>query len=623
MTNEFVDTIISSSQISFNLLLMNSLKKYLLLLFLLSPTLSFTQNDTCYYTIQLVDFFGDGWDGAELTVVTDDNSTTYTLPDSSIISYQIPVKRNERLKFFYSSGLYDEEVSYLIMGPQGNLIFNDGPFPKEGLVVDLIACPSCPTPTNLQVNTSAEFAIANWSKSENAYNYLIEYGPKGFELGTGMELSTSDTIINISDLNPFIQYDIYLSAICLMEDTTLSVLDTSLTKTKAAFTTRYHKDVGITAVNMPNSGCGLSDAEKVTVTLKNYGGNPQTLIPFFFNVNGIDAGVMTPTDGFYTNILSKDSTAIFTFETSYDFSAAGEYNIAVWTALSGDEQISNDTAYLSIRNSPSIQQIPYNQTFEIENNWYSNVTDSISWRFGETDNTEITPLGNSPTSWYVTIDSSINQADTIYLNSPCFDFSTLSQDPTFTFQYLLNLNSFGSQFWIEVSTDQGDNWRRLTADETANNWYDDASEIAFVSNTFAWITASNTLSFTARKPEVRIRFVFEGAAGEEEGQKLAIDDINVLPNFSTATNQLDVVNDFRLFPNPSNGLVKLELDLDKTAKVQYQIVDILGRPVFKSITIKGQAIERILDFKNQSKGMYFLRLSVDNQLVTKKIFIGP
>ena len=138
----------------------------------------------------------------------------------------------------------------------------------------------------------------------------------------------------------------------------------------------------------------------------------------------------------------------------------------------------------------------------------------------------------------------------------------------------MNLNSFGSRFWIEVSTDQGANWRRLIAVETASNWYDDASEVAFVSNTFAWITASNTLSFTARERDVRLRFVFEGAAGENEGQKLAIDDINILPNFSTATNQLNVVNDFRLFPNPSNRLVKLELDLGKTTQVEYQIVDI-------------------------------------------------
>jgi len=600
---------------------MNNLHKYLLFLLLLSPTLSFTQNDTCYYKIQLVDFFGDGWDGAELTVVSNGNSATYTLPDSSLIVYEIPVIRNKQVQFFFSGGLYDEEISYLIFDSPGNLIFNDGPNPAEGLVLDIIACPSCPPPTNIQVNTSAESASVDWSTSENAYNYVIEYGPKGFEFGNGMTLTTQDTFINIPNLNTFTPYDIYLSTICLLEDSTITAFDTSLTKTKATFTTRYNKDVGIASVNMPNSGCGLSDTEKVEVTLKNYGGNPQTLIPFFFSVNGIDAGVMTPIDGFYTNILSKDSTAIFTFETSYDFSLAGVYNIAVWTALAGDEQVINDTAYLSVRNSPSINQIPYNQAFEIENNWYHSLRDSLSWELGETDNTEIAPLGNSPKSWYVSIDSNINQADTIYLNSPCFDFSTLDQDPTLTFQYYMNLNSLGSQFWMEISTDQGANWRRLIADETASNWYDNALEIAFVSNTFAWITASNTLSFTAREREIRLRFVFEGGAGENMGQKLAIDDISILPNFSTATNQLDLIKEFRLYPNPSNGLVQLELNLDKKAEVQYQVVDILGRPIFESAIIKGQEIHRILDFNNQPNGVYLLSLNIDNQLITKKIFL--
>jgi len=600
---------------------MNFLKKIILLFILILPTLSFSQNDTCHYKIQLVDFFGDGWDGAELTVVSNGNSTTYTLPDSSIIVYQIPVIRNEQLQFFYSPGLYDEEISYLIFDPQGDLIFNDGPFPKEGLVLDFIACPSCPTPTNIQVNTAAKSAMANWPTSENTNNYVIEYGPKGFELGNGITLTTQDTFINIPNLTTFTPYEIYLSTVCLLEDSTLQELDTSLTKIKASFTTRYHKDVGIASINMPNSGCGLSDKEKVTITLKNYGGNPQSLIPFFFSVNGMNGGVMTPTDGFYTNILSKDSTANFTFETSYDFSEIGEYTIAVWTELAGDEQVTNDTAYLSIRNSPSIQQLPYTQAFEVENNWYSDLAHSISWEFGETADTQITPLGNSPTSWYVTIDSSVNQTDTIYLNSPCFDFSSLSQDPRFSFQYQLNLNSFGSQFWIEISTDQGANWRRLIGDGNASNWYDDASKIAFVSNTFAWITASNTLSFTAGEREVRIRFVFEGAVGENAGQKLAIDDIKILPNFSTSANLLALINDFRLFPNPSNGLVQLALSLDKTTEIQYQVVDILGRPIFESAVIKGQEVHRILDFKEQSRGIYFLRLNIDNQLVTKKIFL--
>ena len=600
---------------------MNNLSKYLFFLFLLSPTLSFAQNDSCFYTIRLIDTFGDGWDGAELTVVSGEKSRVYTLPDSSSIIYYIPVKINDRLQLFYSSGAFDEEVSYLVFDPLDKLIFNDGPFPKEGLVLDLIACPSCPNPSTMTVNTSNESAIVNWEKSVRASNYKIEYGPKGFIKGNGTTLRTQDTFITIPNLQIFTAYDIYLSTSCVFQDSFQITLDTSITSLKTSFFTRYNKDVGIASVNMPNTDCGLSANEKITIALENFGDNPQSLIPFFFSVNGMDGGVMTPSDGFYTNILSKDSIVNFTFETTYDFSAIGEYEIAVWTALTGDEQVTNDTANLIIRNNPIISQLPYNQSFEAESNWYSDVADSISWNLGETDKTEINPLGNNPTSWFVSIDSSINQADTIYLNSPCFDFSALEQGPTFSFQYFMNLNSSGSQFWLEVSTDQGTNWRRVIGDETANNWYDDASETAFVSNTFSWITASTTLSFTARESNVQIRFVFEGTEGEDEGQKLAIDDIRITPNFSTSTNQIDLVNDFQLFPNPSNGLVNLELALDKAATTKYQIVDILGRPILESAIIKKQNIQQVFDLKNQPKGVYFLQIAIDNQLISEKIFL--
>ena len=601
---------------------MNTLKKQFFYLILLLPTLSTAQNDTCYYTIQLVDFFGDGWDGAALTIVSNNQTNTYTLPDSSIITYQIPVQQNEQVQFFFSSGLFDEEIAYSIFDPAGKLIFNDGPFPREGIVVDLIACPSCPIAANIQVNTSSESAIVSWQSSENAINYNLEYGLKGFELGKGIHLSTQDTLIKIPNLNTFTDYDIYLSSACLSRDAIITVLDTSLTQLKASFTTRYNIDVGIASVDMPNSGCGLSDKEKIKISLKNYGGNPQTLIPFFFSVNGIDGGVMTPTDGFYTDILSKDSIAIFIFETTYDFSPPGMYDIAVWTALTNDEQKTNDTSFINIRNTPIIHQTPYNQTFETENNhWFSSIKEGAYWQLGLTNETQIPHLPNSPSSWYTTVDSSFKKVDTIYLTSPCFDFSSQDQDPIFSFQYLMDSNNTNSQFWVEVSTDQGMNWRRLIADETASNWYDNTSGTTFISNTSGWITASNSLSLTAKEQIIQIRFAFEVKAEETVGQKLAIDDIRIQPNVSTATNQLAVINNFRMFPNPSNGLVNLELALDRVINVQYQVVDILGRPIFESETIKEQNIQHVLDIKHHSKGIYFLRLNIDNQSITKKLLL--
>ncbi len=96
-----------------------------------------------------------------------------------------------------------------------------------------------------------------------------------------------------------------------------------------SFQTYWSDDVG-TAVLTPVSGCDLG-VEPVKIIMQNYGANPQSLIPFRFTVNGFDAGVPQPQDGFYTGVLGKDSMATIEFETTYNFSAPGEYLIKVFT----------------------------------------------------------------------------------------------------------------------------------------------------------------------------------------------------------------------------------------------------------------------------------------------------
>jgi len=189
---------------------MNTTKKYLTFLLYILPLILTAQNDTCNYKIQFIDFLGDGWDGAALTVVIQGDTNRYTLPDSTIGFVDIPAIQNERLQFFFSAGAFDEEISYIIFDPLGAIIFNDGPFPDTGLVVDVIACPSCPVPTDLQVDTRDNTALVQWTPSDNASIYSLEYGEKGFLLGNGEQLTTMDTFILITDLLPFVEYDLYL-----------------------------------------------------------------------------------------------------------------------------------------------------------------------------------------------------------------------------------------------------------------------------------------------------------------------------------------------------------------------------------------------------------------------------
>ena len=100
---------------------MNKTKKYIAFLFSFLPLLLSAQNDTCNYRIQFIDFLGDGWDGATLTVVIQEDTSVYTLLDSTVGFVNVPAIQNESLQLFFSEGAFDEEISYIVFTLWGRL----------------------------------------------------------------------------------------------------------------------------------------------------------------------------------------------------------------------------------------------------------------------------------------------------------------------------------------------------------------------------------------------------------------------------------------------------------------------------------------------------------------------
>ena len=87
------------------------------------------------YTIEFEDSFGDGWDGAFISVEIDGSSTNYTLEggSSGTSSFTVPEGATS-LVLTYTDGLYEEEHSYTIVDPNDNDAFADGPNPNVGVI---------------------------------------------------------------------------------------------------------------------------------------------------------------------------------------------------------------------------------------------------------------------------------------------------------------------------------------------------------------------------------------------------------------------------------------------------------------------------------------------------------
>ena len=494
------------------------------------PFSFFTSFDSpCEYTIQLYDSFGDGWNGSILNVAVGNDSTDYTIlanqngGDSAI--YTIQTGSNIPLTFTYTAGSFQNEVSYNILDPNGNIIFSDGPNPATGVVFETFSCPTCPGALNLTVdNIYGLSADVSWIDSDSAGVYVVEYGPTGFLIGSGTTFSTTDPFAMIPGLMENTTYDFYVTKNCTNGDT-------SAVAGPETFSTISLNDVGIVGINSPISGCGLG-VETVSVTMANFGSNPQSLVPFFFSVNGTPVPINTPLDGFYTDVIGKDSMEVLEFETTYDFSAPGVYEIAAWTEMDPDSEMSNDTFYYTFNSIPTIAGFPYNQNFETDDGGWavSAVSENPSWEFGTPAGTDISNAASGVNSWVTNLAGNYNNSENSYVVSNCFDFSTLTTDPVISLSVNYDTETSFDGGWLESSIDGGQTWTKVGSTTTGVNWYNFTNTNAglgdvWAGNSGGWIFAKHTLDGMAGEPNVRFRFGF-GSDGSVNGfDGIGIDDV--------------------------------------------------------------------------------------------------
>lgn len=83
------------------------------------------------WTIEMIDLFGDGWDGAFLTVSIDGVETDYTIADGDETTHIISVPAGAgELRFTYTSGAFEEEHVYSVVDPNGIIYGPFGPNPE-------------------------------------------------------------------------------------------------------------------------------------------------------------------------------------------------------------------------------------------------------------------------------------------------------------------------------------------------------------------------------------------------------------------------------------------------------------------------------------------------------------
>lgn len=511
---------------------------FILLSVLLSGS-ALNAQTSCEYTLNLIDSFGDGWNGGFLEVTIGSTTTTYTLDnfndDGSFASFPITVTEGDTIILDFTVGGFGGEVSYNFVDPEFSVIFEDGLVgtPQTGVAFTSSAiCPSCPPPPTGGVdieNIRAFRADVSLIPSDPEGGTIIELGEAGFMPGEGNFKTISGASTTLFNLIENTSYEIYLTAACSNGDTSISVGPYS-------FATPFANDVGVVELLDPITACNLGIADSITLAISNFGGAPQTLIPYNFAVNGIPGGVNMPTDGLFTGVIGTDSTDIAQFDASYDLSEPGEYLFEVWTDLEGDSVRMNDTTRLLVVHIPEVTVYPYYQTFE---EWGGGWTveqagnGEATWEYGTPMGTLINSAVSGDNAWVTNLDGEYNNSELSYLVSPCLDFSELDEDPRIAFFMNFESESCCDELWLEVSTDDGESWEKVGEADTGVNWYNDAFNDWWdgTGGFEGWAYVQNTLPNTADSTDVKVRFVFS-SDGSIPREGIGIDNILIGPTIA-------------------------------------------------------------------------------------------
>lgn len=497
-------------------------------------------------------------------------------------------------------------------------------------------------------------------------NYLIEYDTTGFVFGEGNMASSQDTFVLITGLEENTTYDYYFTSFC-PDGEVNSVLG------PFTFTTLHNNDLGITGLVNPTGDCGLGLGEAISIQITNFGSAPQALFGINFSVNGEPANVGMPQDGFFTGIVSNDSTEVFEFDLHYNFDGTGDYEIQVWTELEGDSNMQNDTFTIIITNYAS----PFFEDFEI-----GVIPDYIS-----TSTNDFVTDGHGNTS-FVLAEQLFFEGDSLLAELPTigpitdmdvlfFDFRytdafaggpslllaedslmvLISEDcgENYEMAYLLTGNNIEPStdfITVEVPLDgyEGSSikiqilglhspafipyW--LDIDNIGLPVCDDLALDIEITHTTTLETTDGALTVTPSGGVGPYDYLWEDGSSDPDRNDLMPGIYTVLLSdrfnctlsttvevsaHTVGTETLpSLIKNLQLMPNPTSGETLLKASFAEALDTRVEIVNLLGQTVWKSDRTENTLnLDLRLDLSNLPSAMYLVRIHAGGQIATSKL----
>jgi hypothetical protein len=170
---------------------------------------------------------------------------------------------------------------------------------------------------------------------------------------------------------------------------------------------------------------------------------------------------------------------------------------------------------------------------------------------------------------------------------------------------------------VLVSTDCGVTWSNVYSKQGTALSTATAKTDRFYPAVTEWKNNSVDLASYTGQNEVMIAFKGTSAYGND----LYVDDIQILDGTTIGVEENNALSAVSVYPNPSNGVSALSIELNEQSTVNVVVYNNLGEVVVANVAHNLSAGNSIvnLDLSNLNNGIYFANVTIEGNTVVKQI----
>jgi hypothetical protein len=191
---------------------------------------------------------------------------------------------------------------------------------------------------------------------------------------------------------------------------------------------------------------------------------------------------------------------------------------------------------------------------------------------------------------------------------------------TFKTAYAQRTSTDADKLQLYVSSNCGVSWALRKSMTGASLISGGIVTSSFVPTAAQWTTQTANLSGFATQPNLYYMFRFTSNGGNN----IYIDDINIYGTSATGIDDIESATGFNMYPNPIDESTVVSFTLDSKKNTDIRVLDVIGREVaivFSGSLNEGDHQFAVGEQSHLSKGIYFVKVSMDEKSFTKKMIV--